>query len=126
MTVARVPSLRSSTGRSSAPADRHWRTDSPVGSPQEASRMANFFLRKLARNIGLLDRVRSIKRRFTGGTNVAEFKPADPRLLVSTLRCLHWLLEHHLAEGSDYLEFGIFRGFNLWYTQAVARALAVN
>jgi O-methyltransferase len=88
--------------------------------------MANFLLRKMARRIGLLDRARSIKRRFTGGPSVAEFRPADPRLLVSTLRCLQWLLEHRLAEGSDYLEFGIFRGFNLWYTQAASRALGVR
>jgi O-methyltransferase len=31
-----------------------------------------------------------------------------------------------LLEGSDYLEFGIYRGFNLWYTQALSRAMGTR
>jgi O-methyltransferase len=88
--------------------------------------MASLFIRKLLRRAGLLETVRAAKRRLKGRRVENEFKPADPRLLVSTLRCMQWLDEQGLAEGSDYLEFGIFRGFNLWYAQALGRALGIQ
>jgi O-methyltransferase len=88
--------------------------------------MARIFVRKMLRNVGLLDSARRLKQRLTRYHPTMEFKPADPRLLTSTLRCFQWLLENNLAEGSDYLEFGIFRGFNLWYSQSLARAFGVK
>jgi hypothetical protein len=88
--------------------------------------MASLFVRKLLRKAGLLEKTRSIKARLVGRRAANEFKPADPRLLISVLRCMQWLEGNGLAEGSDYLEFGVFRGFNLWYTQALARAMGVR
>jgi hypothetical protein len=87
--------------------------------------MASLHVRKLLKRLGLLEQVRAIKRRFVS-PRAYEFKPADPRLLISTAVCMRWLFDKRLAEGSDYLEFGIFRGFNLWYTQALARAWGVR
>ena len=54
-----------------------------------------------------------------------DFRPADPRTQISTLTCFGWLRERGRLEGTDYFEFGIFRGFNLWFVQAFARAMAV-
>jgi O-methyltransferase len=88
--------------------------------------MASLFVRKVLRRAGLFDKARALKKRLTGRQVTNEFKPADPRLLVSMYRCLHWLADRDLLAGSDYLEFGIFRGFNLWYTQALARAMGVR
>src|SRR5262245_42220344 len=82
------------------------------------------FLRKTLRSLGLLSLARKLKGRVVHVEN--EFKPADPRLLISTSICLRWLAERGLAEGSDYLEFGIFRGFNLWYAQAYARNVGIR
>lgn len=86
--------------------------------------MSKLYFRKLLKRYGLLERMRALKKRLVHVEN--EFKPADPRLLISTAKCLHWLHDNGCLEGSDYLEFGIFRGFNLWYAQAYARLLGVR
>jgi O-methyltransferase len=86
--------------------------------------MSKLLLRKLLNRFHLLESARALKKKVVSAEN--EFKPADPRLLVSVHQCLHWLHARGLCEGSDYLEFGIFRGFNLWYTQALARALGIQ
>lgn len=83
-----------------------------------------FRLRKTLHRLGLLHMLRRVKKRFVRAENA--FKPSDPRVLISTAKCLDWLAAQGLAEGSDYLEFGIFRGFNLWFAQAYARSLGVN
>jgi len=78
----------------------------------------------MLKRMGLLEPLRAVKRRFYHRPN--EFKPADPRLLISTIACLNWLNEHGALEGSDVIEFGIFRGFNVWFTHAYSRVLGVN
>jgi O-methyltransferase len=79
----------------------------------------------MLKRVGLLERARTVKRKLAGPPR-NDFKPGDPRTLVSTAKCLQWLQEAGLAEGSDYLEFGIFRGFNLWFVQAMARLTSVE
>jgi len=86
--------------------------------------MSKVLIRKLLNRFHLLDTARTLKKKVSHAEN--EFKPADPRLLISVHQCMHWLHGRHLCEGSDYLEFGIFRGFNVWYTQALARALGIK
>src|SRR5438094_462652 len=88
--------------------------------------MSKFLVRKLLHKTHLLQPARTIKKCLVGSRAQNEFKPADPRLLISTLKNLQWLAQHGHAEGSDYLEFGIFRGFNLWYAQAVAPTLGIG
>jgi O-methyltransferase len=85
--------------------------------------MASLFVRKMLKRVGLFNMAHSVKKKFVHKQN--EFKPADPRLCISVHQCLHWLKDRSLLEGSDYMEFGIFRGFNLWYTYALARALGI-
>lgn len=86
--------------------------------------MAHLLVRKTLRQLGILDSVKAFKRKFYHAENA--FKPADPRLLISMQACLAWLRERDLLEGRDYLEFGIFRGFNLWYVQAMLRLWGVQ
>lgn len=88
--------------------------------------MASYVVRKYLRKWNLLRPAQAVKRRLVGNPLPNPFNPADPRLCVSTLKCLQWVIDRGLAEGTDYYEFGIFRGFNLWYTQALARALGVR
>jgi len=78
--------------------------------------MAHLVIRRALRNLGMLDTARAIKKKFYYRENA--FKPADPRLLISMNACLAWLHERNLLEGRDYQEYGIFRGFTLWYVQA--------
>ena len=40
---------------------------------------------------------------------------------MSTMTCIQWLLARGHLEGTDVMEFGIFRGFNLWFSQAYCR-----
>ncbi len=86
--------------------------------------MASLRTRKWLKRLGVLDGVRSFKRKFLPVHNT--FAPCTPHLLVATHRSLRWCLEKGLAEGSDYLEFGVFRGFNLWYVQALANDLGIQ
>ena len=48
------------------------------------------------------------------------FRPCTPNLLIGVIESLKYLSENDPGTG-DYLEFGIFRGFTLWYAQATAR-----
>ena len=70
----------------------------------------------------MLEQARAAKYKLLGKNQWSVFKPADPRTQVSTLLCFDWLQERDLLEGTDYFEFGIFRGFNLWFVQAYAKA----
>lgn len=81
--------------------------------------MSKLLIRKTLKQFGLLEGARRWKKRFVATEN--EFKPADPRTLISTLRCIDCLQETQSFAESDYLEFGIYRGFNLWWAQAYAR-----
>ncbi len=82
------------------------------------------FLRKQLHKYGLIDRARRIKRQFNSTEN--EFKAADPRTLISTMLCIDRSIELNGHILGDYLEFGIFRGFNLWIAQAFARMRGVR
>lgn len=86
--------------------------------------MAHLLIRKALRTTGLLEQARAIKKRFYYRENA--FKPADPRLLISTNACFAWLRERDLLEGRDYMEFGIYRGFNVWYAQAQLRSWGIK
>src|SRR5205823_4802278 len=79
----------------------------------------------MLKRVGLLESARSIKKKL-GGPPPDDFNPGNPRTCVPTAKCFQWLHESGLAEGSDYLEFGIFRGFNLWFAQATARLASVS
>jgi hypothetical protein len=87
--------------------------------------MTGYTVRKWLRDAGLLDKARALKHRFSGKPQWYNFK-GDPRTVISTLKCFAWLQERNLLEGTDYFEFGIFRGFNLWMIQAYANAMGVR
>jgi O-methyltransferase len=76
-----------------------------------------FALRKRLHQVGLLHKVRSMTTRH--GRPL--FNPADPRTQMSTKTCLDWLISRNLLAGTDFMEFGIFRGFNVWFVQAYCR-----
>jgi hypothetical protein len=84
------------------------------------------FVRRWLRAAGLLGAAQSLKQAVAGAPEWHDFKPADPRSQVSTLVCFEWLRERGLLAGTDYYEFGIFRGFNLWFVQALARVHAIG
>ena len=86
--------------------------------------MANLLVRKALRSIGLLESARTLKRRFRPPDRV--FAPCTPHLLIAVNRGLRWCSERGLAEGSDYLEFGVYRGFTFWYTQALAADMGIR
>lgn len=81
-------------------------------------------VRKVLNRFGLLDRVRRVKKKFSSIEN--EFKPGDPRTLISTIQCMNWLIEKQGRELGDFMEFGIYRGFNVWFAQAYARTQQVT
>lgn len=85
--------------------------------------IANRFKRLLA-SVGALESVLHWKRRFMPAERA--FRPCTPHLLIAIARSLRWLDKEDLLEGSDYLEFGIFRGFSLWYAQMMARDIGVT
>jgi len=86
--------------------------------------MTNLIVRKTLKKVGLLEPARSLKRKFIPVNNV--FMPCTPHLLIAVNKGLRWCEENRLAEGTDYLEFGIFRGFTLWYAQALARDMGIR
>jgi O-methyltransferase len=54
------------------------------------------------------------------------FSPCTPHLLIAIQRSLRLCNEQDLAEGSDYLEFGVSRGFTLWYAQALIKDMGIR
>jgi O-methyltransferase len=54
------------------------------------------------------------------------FSPCTPHLLIAIQRSLRICSERGRAEESDYLEFGVYRGFALWYTQALIRDFGIR
>jgi O-methyltransferase len=54
------------------------------------------------------------------------FSPCTPHLLIALQRSLRLCSEQGRAEGSDYLEFGVYRGFALWYTQALIKDFGIR
>src|SRR5437879_2616554 len=86
--------------------------------------MANLRVRKALKSMGLLESARALKRRLRPPDRI--FAPCTPHLLVAVNRSLRWCSERGLAEGSDYLEFGVYRGFTFWYTQALAADMGIR
>jgi O-methyltransferase len=86
--------------------------------------VTHLFVRKALKKVGLLESMTSFKRKFIPANN--SFMPCTPHLLIAVNRGLHWCVENRLIEGTDYLEFGVFRGFTLWYVQALARDMGVH
>jgi hypothetical protein len=57
---------------------------------------------------------------------VEPFSPCTPHLLIAIRRSLRLCSERGQAEGSDYLEFGVYQGFTLWYAQALIKDLGIR
>ena len=86
--------------------------------------MANLWTRKLLKRFGALELAQSIKRRFAYVEKA--FMPCTPHLLIAVNKAMRWCAENDSSEPGDYLEFGIFRGFTLWYAQALAREMGTQ
>lgn len=80
--------------------------------------------RRALMKLGLLDFTRALRRGFAPPE--PEFRPCTPHLLIAVHRALRRCVDQGLAEGSDYLEFGVYRGFTLWYAQALIGDLGVR
>lgn len=86
--------------------------------------MVNLSTRKFLKTLGVLEFARSIKRKMAYVEQ--GFQPCTPHLLIAVNRSLRWCQENGILDGSDYLEFGIFRGFTFWYTQALAQDMGIQ
>lgn len=86
--------------------------------------MASLSVRKLLKKLGLLESAQSIKKRFSYIEK--PFAPCTPHALIAIHKGLRWCLENDLVEVGDYLEFGVFRGFTLWYAQELAREMGIQ
>lgn len=86
--------------------------------------MASLFVRKFLKNLGILEPVRSLKKRLAYIEK--PFAPCTPHALIAIHKSLHWCLENNSAEVGDYLEFGVFRGFTLWYAQELAGEMGIQ
>jgi hypothetical protein len=54
------------------------------------------------------------------------FTPSTPHLLIAISACLRAFQATGFTGPGEYLEFGVFRGFSLWYAQALARDLGIT
>ncbi len=75
-------------------------------------------LRKFLHKTGTLNIALSLKRKWRPAEE--SFRPCTPNLLIAVSASLKYLYESQMPVAGDYLEFGIFRGFTLWYVQAIA------
>jgi len=82
-----------------------------------------FTLRKALHKAGVLHSLRGLRGH---RTKRPLFSPADARTPIATLACVDWLHQQGVLEGTDIMEFGIFRGFNMWFTQAYCRAKGIS
>lgn len=80
--------------------------------------------RKLLKHLGLLHTVQAVKDAVAPMPRA--FAPCTPHLLIAVNRAFRECLARGTAEGGDYLEFGVFRGFTLWYAQALADDLGIR
>lgn len=53
------------------------------------------------------------------------FYTLSPHLLIALNSCLKRAQALNILGGTDYMEFGLFRGFSFWYAQAVAQDMNV-
>lgn len=79
-------------------------------------------IRDILSRLRLLRLARSLRHLIFGGSRPVGqvFMPCTPHLLVAVSKALRWCQENKLDDQGDYFEFGIFRGFTLWYAQALA------
>ena len=80
--------------------------------------------RQILETTHLLRVARRLKARL--GPREEPFSPCTPHLLIAVQRSLRLCSERGQAEGSDYLEFGVYRGFALWYAQALIKDLGIR
>lgn len=76
--------------------------------------------------VKLLRPLRRIKQKLFPCPPEQTFRPCTPHLLIAVNRALRFSQDHGTADRGEYLEFGIFRGFTLWYAQALARDLGIR
>ena len=86
--------------------------------------MNNLWTRRALNKVGLLEPLMKLKRKFAYIEQ--PFMPCTPHLLIAVNKSFRLLCEKGLGEGSDYLEFGIFRGFTLWYAQQIANDMGIR
>lgn len=82
------------------------------------------FARRFLKTLGALEIAQLVKKRFVYTEHA--FMPCTPHLLIAINETLRWYAKRGLAEPSEYLEFGVFRGFSLWYAQAFAQTLGIQ
>jgi hypothetical protein len=80
--------------------------------------------RKILETTRLLEPARRLRARLL--PHEEPFRPCTPHLLIAVQRSLRLCSERGVAEGSDYLEFGVYRGFTLWYAQALIKDLGIS
>lgn len=78
--------------------------------------------------LGLLNPLRACMRRFSRSLigSSGSFYPATPHLPVAVAESMRYLHDRRGLIGTDYLEFGIFNGFTLWFAQAFAWQLGAK
>jgi hypothetical protein len=81
-------------------------------------------LRSILDKLRLLGPARRLKGRLFPVDD--SFRPCTPHLLIAVARALRLAAQDGRAEGGDYLEFGVYRGFTLWYAQALAKDLGLR
>ena len=54
------------------------------------------------------------------------FYTLSPDLLIALNSCLRKAQSLRILDGTDYLEFGLFRGFSFWYAQAAAQEMKAS
>lgn len=74
-------------------------------------------------SIGMLDSALKLKRKYLPIEET--FRSCTPPLLIAVNKALMHLKANGGPKG-DYLEFGVFRGFTLWYTQQIAESIGLS
>lgn len=77
------------------------------------------FFKRVLKRLQCLEPLRNIKRKLQPAPKA--FMPCTPHLLIAIEKSLIYLKEKKILDGSDYLEFGVFRGFTFWYTQQLCK-----
>lgn len=75
--------------------------------------------KRFLKRIHCLEPLQNIKRKLLPLHKA--FMPCTPHLLIAIEQSLLYLKDKKILDGSDYLEFGIFRGFAFWYTQQLCK-----
>jgi hypothetical protein len=100
--------------------------------------MAKSRLRRLAKNtlspLGLAPLARKIRKKFSAVQWVRTlnktriFHTTSPNLLVALVLAFRHLEKHHpeLLKNASYLEFGLYKGFSLWFAESISREITGN